>query len=459
MNKIFWFCLYLFPLFSLRGEDNTIPLSQQAEALWEARDYDSASKIYEQLQSPSLPDWQQARLFYNLGTIQLSQHHPLEALDFFHKISPFQLSLPTFGRHLFLNEGIAYLQYAEILAADNSPLDQQILYMEQSLRAFEQARMLECQIQKKEQKEDGPFSCETSYLLDQWTKNTRSKLDAAYRQKNQNWIEQSDATSFQENQELQKAMFNYQILLLQEILPINSLKNLLGEFEALKAGNDQSPSLDAIKNNLRLSLEELQNQHSIQARFFLLAGFGQAEALFQPKIKSPASILQQGIDQANRAWQLFFLSEMMSKESSQQTSVYKILEEQQQEILTQVAPFIPNVIKTQEKLFSQATDANVGCQQSPWDQVIPLYDRGYRAMQKVIKKFDKTRVDAQMSMAQQEQTIKEWQHAQKLILHPPQQHPAGSSSQKLTETVRLLQDMYLQDQFQPEQSTEEVHSW
>lgn len=559
MNKCLWIFFFLLPLFPARSEDKLFSLSQQAEALWEARDYASASQIYEQLLSPSLPDWQQARIFYNLGTIQLTQHKPLEALKFFQKINPFTLSLPNFGRHLYLNEGIAYLQYAENLAAADSSLDQQALFVEQSLRAFDQARILDCQGQKEEQKSEPSPACETSSQLDQWMKTARLKLDAIYQKKKQNWIEQADASSlaaflnqqlqqtmkhltsleiqkqnsaeqttfktyfqdqaeslsilwnalqqkefsldqkeafeksadfyrsavealnqqkfdialnkwkqsiealnlltFQDHADVRQAVVDYQLLLLQERISISSLENLVAEFNSLKEESSFSDSLKLIQNNLRLSLKALEKRDSVQARFFLLAGFSPIQILFQENQNSPAAILQQGIDQANRALEMTFLSEMMTKEASQKTSVYKTLKAQQQEILTRVASFIPSVLKEQERLFNQSLNANTNCQDTPWDQVIPLYDRGYRAVQSSIKEVDKTPFDSQIIIAHLEQAIKDWQQALKLILHPPQPKPAASTSQKLTENVRLLQDMYLQDQSQPAEKTKEMQSW
>lgn len=558
MKIFFWTLLFLFHLYSL-GSEETSSLSQQAEALWEARDYASASKIYEELLSSSPLDWQQARLSYNLGTIQLSRHQPLEALAFFQKITPLKLSLPSFGRNLFINEGIAYLQYAETLASAGAPLDQQAPFIEQSLRAFEQAQILDCQVQNAEQNKNPPFSCETSLFLDQWIKAARLKLDAVYQQKSQNWIEQADASSlaafliqqlqqwmnrfstfqiekrpspdqaswlayfqeqaeslvplwkalqqkdfsldqktavdksltsflsamqklkqphfadalkdweeaieglklvaFQDLADMRHAILNYQILLLQNSPSISSLKNLLAEFESLKEGNAESASIKEIKHSLRLSLKAQQNHQPLPARFFLLAGFSPTLSLLPAEKKSPASLLQQGIDQANRALQLFFLFEMLPKEASQSFPVNQILGEQQQEILTNTAPFIPTVLKEQEKLFQQGGENNSNCQQIPWNQAIPLYDQGYRALQRSLKVLESPSFDSPLIIALTDQAIKDWQQALKLILHPPQPQSAGSTSQQFANTVRLLQEMYLQDQSHPAQANQEVHSW
>jgi hypothetical protein len=91
--------------------------------------------------------------------------------------------------------------------------------------------------------------------------------------------------------------------------------------------------------------------------------------------------------------------------------------------------------------------------------VIPLFDRGYRAAQSAYKEFDNSVLNSQSIIAYQEQTLKDWQQALNLILHPPQQSASPKTLQKWTDSVRLIQEMYLQDQSQPVQNNEELHSW
>lgn len=556
MQKIFAILFLFLPLFSIRSEENFTSLSLQAEALWEAHDYAAASRIYQQLLLQSLPEWQQTRLIYDLGTTQLAQKQPIEALALFQKIHPTDLSLPSFGRNLFLNEGIAYLQYAQTLASSTDSLDQQIIFVEQSLKAFDQAYQLECQIQREEQNEGSSRGCSLSFLLDQWIKTAQLQLNALDQQRRQNWMEQANIESlatllqnhlskwferfntlqfqnqssatrssllsyfqqeaesftplwnalqqkefsltqkkafeqasdsyshalqalnqqnlssalddwtqamkalapllFQDNRDIQQAQLNYEVLLLENSFTISALQELLTQFQSLKVKQDQSQSLEKVKENLQASLEALQAHQPLQSRFFLIAGFSHVNSLFQTKKTTPAHILQQAIDQTNRSLQLFFISEMISKDISKPAKLGKTLKSQQHEILVRASPFISSVLDEQKSRYQNPSSS---CQQSPWDQVIPLYDRGYRLAQNVEKQFDQTSFQLQNMIANQEQTIKDWQQALKLILHPPQQGSAASTPQKMTETFSLIQEMYLQDQAQPEQKIGELHSW
>ncbi len=121
------FVFFLIPFL----ESKEIPSGQnaidlQGSSLWEVHDYAEAYVMYEQLLSQPLPTWQKARLYYNLGTLLLAQKQNMEALDFYRKIPPMDLSLPLFATHLLLNKGIAYLKEASqavleiILAAKSS---------------------------------------------------------------------------------------------------------------------------------------------------------------------------------------------------------------------------------------------------------------------------------------------------------------------------------------------------
>jgi tetratricopeptide (TPR) repeat protein len=360
MERTILIIFLFFPFVFLRGEENLTSLSLQAEALWEARDYTAASKIYEKLLSQSFPDWQKARVLYNLGTLRLAQKQPIEALELFQKIKPVDLSLPTFGRDLFLNQGIAYLYYAHTLPT----FDQQLLFIGQALKAFEQAQLLDCQVQKEEQKESSS-SCHAYFPLDQWVQFAQQQIQAISQQK-----------------------------------------------------------------------QQLKNE----------------------KVTPSSTILQQALDQANHTLKLFLTSQATTNDSAKKEQSDPDLKKQQEAVLTQAAAFIPAVLKEQERRFQQATDSTSSCQQSPWDQVIPLFDHGYRSAQNADEQLGKTPWNGQVIIAYQEQTIQDWQQALKLLLNPPSQN-MSAPPQQLMDHLRLTQEMYLEDQAQPEQQIGELHSW
>jgi hypothetical protein len=565
MKKRLITLLLMFPFYAWM-EENFNLLGQQAEALWEARDYTAASQVYEKLLRRSVPSWQQARLLYNLATIRLAQHQTIDALDLLQRLTPNELSLPSFGRNLFINQAIAYWQYVQTLAATASwsSLAEQALFLEQSLQALKQAEILDCQGQRMEE-ESSTFTCHPFSLIGQWSKVASLQLHAVHAQQRQAWmasasleqlasflshflqelakrlsdlqnqhetlehslaayfqhqltsffpiwnalqqkqfspdqkasfdqavafylqaqqalnqfdfaaalkeirqaIEALDPLKFKKNQALQQAYLNYEIFLLQDSISTSGLQRLVDQFNRLKVSGNPSEQLKSIQAQLETSLMDIQTGHTTEARIFLIAGLSPLESLVQQKSNSPILILQQALRQAQRALQLFLLAQVMAEEPPQNRQIPSILNQQQQAILAQAAPFIPAVLNEQKTRFQQATETASGCQQFPWEQVIPLFDQGWQAAERATQQLGDQNLKPQAVVANQKQTIQAWQQALNLMLHPPQQNrpsPSATTSsspmpQNLTETFRLIQEMYLEDQSQPAKSIEELHSW
>lgn len=342
--------LFLFLSWAVWGEEDLFLLSQQAENLGSAHDYAAAGQLYEQLNPDSLPAWQRARLFYNLGTLRLAQQRPDEALMFFQKIHPTELSLPRFGCDYFLNLGIAYLHYAQTWKIPF--LNQQTLFIQQALEAFHKAYLMECQ---------------SHPLIEQWIQTANLQLHVNEQQKRQYAIEQAD-----------------------------------------------------------------------QGKEFLSVG-----------------VLRQALEQADQALQLSLLKKLGELDTSSH------LMEQQQAVLTAAAPFIPTVLEEQKLHFQQAKNLSAACQQVLWEKIIPLFDQGLKAAQNADKQLKQKEANSQLIMDQQKQTLKNWQQAFVFLTQPPQllQKDVSTAPQNLTETFRLIQEMYLQDQSPREQKQQELHTW
>lgn len=551
LGKILFFLFFFTKLYS---EQNLFLISQEAEALKNAHDEAGAAAIYEELLSLQLPPWQQVRIFYNLGTLKLSQQRTLEAFAFFQKISPQDLSLRRFGRDFFLNQGIAYLQSAEIFFSSNSrsSLDEQAIFIKQGLQAFHTAQELHCQIQQAEQ--TTATTCQEDDLINQWIAQARVELQIIGQKKREEWMGQASveslasflsmqlqsllheaknsqhqeksfilslkhqieslipiwnilqeknfsslqkasfdqaaafylkalqyfdhqdvssafqalhqgvealsALTFQKNIPFHEAYLSYEILLLKDRVNASDLQTLKMQFDALKVGVDQTELLKRIQENLQISLKELQANHPLQARFFLLAGFHDAHFLVNDDKRTSPAILQQVLIQAHLNLQGLLLFSIIHEEASQKTKMQAILKNQQQEMLEEAAFFIPVVLEEQRLHFQENRDPSSSCQQSPWDQVIPLFDHGYQLARMAKKELSASSLNIQKVEIEQEQTIQDWERALNLLLHPPQNHDKSSSiSQNLTNTFQIIQEMYLEDQSSPEQTAKELHTW
>ncbi len=281
---------------------------------------------------------------------------------------------------------------------------------------------------------------------------TKQNLPSALKEIEQS-VEALTPLTFQENAPLQLASLNYEILLLQDAPTISGLQKLLAQFDQLQVSKEQTKLLNEIKELLKRSLKELQNNQLEGSRFFLLTGLSHVEALVGSKASTPVAILNDALGQASRTLQLFSLKDFMQAKSHQQEDLHEILTQQLQAALEKSLPFIPVVLEEQKKLYHQTGNPNARCQESPWDQVIPFFDRGYQMAKKAA---------AQFSPLKWEQTVQDWQQALNLLINPPQpnlQPEKSSSSQNLSQTLGLIQEMYLQDQAQPVQEQKELHSW
>jgi|GEM_PF-5305551 len=546
----FLFFVPLFLVLPVKAEDNLTFLSQDARSLWDVGDEEGARSIYENLLSRSLPGWEQKRLFYNLGTLRLAQHQPIEAASYFQQIQLSDLLLPGFGRNLLINEGIADWQSFELLALTSpSSFDRQALLIEHSLYRFAQAQRLECQIQQEEGDD-----CHRHPLLHSWIQTARLRLSAVHEQKRLHWLEEANCAylatflrlclqdwidifqnqespsfltssflryfqgqvasllpiwnaleqkklspeekevvnratrlylqawhakdlsstvqeikeslealeplAFQDETPLNKVRLSAEILLLQESLSPSALHRLLYQFESLNVEKEKAKSLKHIQEYLNRSLEELKAHHLIEARFFLLTALTPLASLFKPKEETPSLILKQAIEAANRAYITFYLSTRMAKTSSTQREMKTLLERQQQAIREVAWPWVSAVLKEQRQRFHARKEGSSTCQESPWDRVIPLYDRGYRAVQRAERELNFPFPDRQVITSHQQETIQKWEEALNLISQPPRKKgEKASSSEHLMENFCLIQEMSLEDQPHSKQESKELHSW
>jgi len=469
------------PTAILKSEINLIESGNQAETLWQAHDFAAAERIYKQLLSHPLPNWQKARLLYNLGTVQLSGGHPVEALTNFQQIHAENLSLPQFAGQLYLNEGIAYLQYAGQLEKQ-ALFNQQAIFIEQGIKVLKQAQQIECELKRKEGgNSTAEIPCISSPNVDYWTNTARSQLDTVLQQSRQQWIKEAteemkedlrtkksaNATSqlqasslLEEQDPLQVLRLNYGTFLLHDPLSVDELKQLIKQFEQLSKGEKRNSAVNQVIELMQKGLENLNQNRPVQAKFHLLAGFALLDTLFSNNDDSPARILRRAIRQEDIAMQLLLLSELIKQEDPDADMMSKILISQHHQTIAQADRLIPAILKKQDVDFHQNSKENSACQATPWDQAVPLFARGYQAAQKSGEQLGQlSSANKPMIIALVEQTLQDWRQALKLILNPPKNDQSSPANQKFAETARNIQEMYLQDQAKPEEAVMELHSW
>lgn len=264
-------------------------------------------------------------------------------------------------------------------------------------------------------------------------------------------LDQLNALNFKEDIPLNLAHLSYETLLLQSSFSLSDLEILQWEIDQI----EKYEAIKEVKKSLQSSQKSLKKNNLMEARFFLLEGFGWIDSLISIKEPSPLDILQRAFQQASRSYQLFLLSPFIKSLDNQKQLAF-----QQRMALEGGDRFIPAVLKEQKIQFSSSDSS---CQQFPWDQAIPLFDHGYSAAKKSSALLEEASLDRESIGAQQEQTLQDWNQAIELLKHPSaknQTYPDTPSSPKnLSETFQLIQEMYLEDQSQPQPEIGELHSW
>jgi hypothetical protein len=266
--------------------------------------------------------------------------------------------------------------------------------------------------------------------------------------------------AFKPEEKISHIRLKIELLLLQERFSVANLLALQTELEALKETKNQKEALEKVKTSLQMSLKQLKANQMTASRFFLLTSLSQINVLFEKQATTSKAILKQAVAQADRTLQLFFLWELMPGKTQGQPMIQEIVKDAQQQTLAWGPRFIQTVLTEQKVSFQQAN-----CQQFPWDQVIPLFEKGYHKAQQVNQQLALAPVDHLQLLVNQGQAIQEWQQALHLLLQPPQPQQINSSSttpqasENLNETFRLIQEMYLEDQSDPQPAAQELHSW
>ncbi len=484
-------------------------------------------RLNEQLTSLSLPIWQRSRIEYNLGTLYLDRHQPDHALRLFLKISPTDLALPRFGRDLFLNSGIASLQYAQMLSEES--VDRQGFLVRQSLRAFDLAWQLDVALRIEE------GDVESSLLIERWRNAAQLEARAVEGKQRLSWMREASVEELATLLSLYlqtacerfhgldgqadliplSAYFKQQLssfasvweALAQKKISVSEQSTLLAAhacyqktMQAIQKG-DIRVALDELKQTiaslaplvfrgekkalrrfrLRIDLFLLQNRQTILEWERLLnewrevhsdPSVGESGEEMERFLHRSAAEAHEGRFEEARVYllaSLYPLDLLIGDPSSslailerarsyvrvafESSQLDKLIQEPQKAVLKEAARFVPAVLQ------EQAADlqGKPSCQQVPWEQVIALFDQGLNAARYAENELQQGSPAWPRILAAQEYTAKVWGNAIALLRAPPSS--GGTPVQQMAKTFGLIQEMYLEDQFQPVEKEEELHAW
>jgi hypothetical protein len=256
-------------------------------------------------------------------------------------------------------------------------------------------------------------------------------------------------------------LLNFEIFLLQQQFTPKNLESLKLKITQLPASLNQEKVKQA-QTLLQQAIDLSKETDSPAVLFFLLASFNALETLKPADQSTPISALKEALKQANHALQLTFLRNFLNDPLMTSSKSQLLVKEQQQQVLKQSQLFIPLVLEAQQKAFE------ITCQQSPWDQVIPLFAKGESHARQVIPLFDDLTAHEQQITYQQQQILKNWEQALEALKKPPQQNPpspnndqnnSSTSKEEIHETFRLIQEMFSEDDSKEQDNTKELEQW
>jgi tetratricopeptide (TPR) repeat protein len=261
-------------------------------------------------------------------------------------------------------------------------------------------------------------------------------------------LKKIDAVDFgsQEDQ-LKLILAKYQWMLLEENWTISSLQNLLEEQKKLT-----EERLKQSNEYLETSLKQLQAGQQAAAEFFLTAAFATVNQLSAAGSDVPLNVLTQAWMQARLTKKLIQLSLIQPMAEAKM-----IVEKMQKETIIAANAFLPAVLAEEKKLFDSKNPKVQRCQKQPWDQVLPLFDKGYQSALAASQG-----IEPQQMLLEQSKTLFYWKEALQILSQPPRPQSINlpeQASSNINEILRRIQEMQAQDQPVQEPSYQELHSW
>ncbi|MBA2368473.1 MAG: hypothetical protein H0V82_05555 [Candidatus Protochlamydia sp.] len=253
---------------------------------------------------------------------------------------------------------------------------------------------------------------------------------------------------------LESLLLHYHLVLMEEIIPFK-VAALSQELRKLQLETSEAVThLEKAFGYLTLSLEE---PPPFLPRFYLILSFislNEVKFIIQGA-RTPLEILKQAFQIAKALENLTQLTSLKKPHN------LDLLKFQQGNVLKKAAPFLDAV------LLQEKENLKKECQRSPWDQVLPLFEKGLVAAQQAQTWMSIDPFPFQAILKEQKKTIENWKQAVELLENPPssnqqnqpQQEPSAASD--INDAIRQIQEMQAQDKSEQEGGEEvrEGNKW
>lgn len=266
---------------------------------------------------------------------------------------------------------------------------------------------------------------------------------------------------------LQDLLGSYAQALDQMPVQVFSLLDIKAEQEQVRsiAANDREALtfLEPSDRFLQDSIASNQKAHYDLARFFLYEARQSIRRLLflkDPERNTPKALLENAVENATHSLELQrFYAAFQAREER----VEHALEDAESHVLTAATPFPGSVLEQEKTLYAQF------CQCKPWNEVIPLFEKGWEEAEYALQAV-KNKKTVHQIMHHQERVVTFWEEALEKLKQPQEpppsqkQQPESSSleTRSIEETLRQLQTMDQQDR--PKRAGEVkpkpgIHSW
>ncbi len=387
---------------------------QAASIDYDAGDYDKSIEIYQDLLNDPLSNWQQAIVLYDLGSVYLASGQNDKALSLFNSINlgidPQRLLL----KEIRTNQAIAYLNQSQAVTGRSfDEWNKIFFYLQESLHAINSAKEADCELQKAE----GSPICEPSEDLIAIEETLQFRLSRFYDQVRQ-FVDSLNLA--QEKDPLNRLLVLYKVLLLGDLMTKASLSLLQTEQHKLDQTvyKNQKQRLEEANEWLSKSLASFA-QNAKKAKFYLFKAFHEL-VLMQRSLegstqKLPITILNHIIEDQREALQLKRLIHELSKEDK---TFAANQENPQKNVLATAKPFLGIVKQYQIQQFTndKKKTPEECCQAQPWDEVIPMFDQGYRYAEQA------GQGSGLSTLLDQENALSTWMQAKHVLSLPIKPH-------------------------------------
>ncbi len=260
-------------------------------------------------------------------------------------------------------------------------------------------------------------------------------------------------------------ILDYQLLLFTEPLFTQKLQSLLALQKQIKPEEKQKEAFELSRDFIEKAISLNDQGQADSGRFYLAAALSQVQATnFKQSTDDPIIVLENALAAERSALQLNHLYSI-APEKDRNLEMQQIVTKAQQKVVEIVPQFVTAVLIKEQSLFK-----NKECQNTPWNQAIPLFDKGSREAKGANALFATIPPSSEAALDNQTATIKYWKEVLRMLKNPPsksqvpkqpevQPKSIDQAPNNPEDTLLLLQEMQLQDKKDNWQMPKEFKSW